>query len=498
MILPSLKMKKTQVYGKIYLEEKDVILKMNKKTIKLIIFNFFVFIGVGIFGNAFFWDESIHKAGEITDETIRLAIITTVISIAISVYLYNKKFFYGVKNVKDNQDQYKINIYKKKTNDFIYLKRDLEEYYNHESNKYLFPGYVLEKSVKVVYEQSLKLSRLELGIAGYSDKFNNLIITSEFNEIEYNATIITNFTGNEINLITPNKNDFDLLRSNFNKTRNEKSYEENKKTVDKNESLIKLDKDTKNRIKKMLSLDLSQNQIDRIHNFYDRSIVKKNKLSSGFGFSETTKETIMSYKDISLVKNENELDLYLSKDKYILFFDPTNDEDIYPIETQEFELLNDLGMIEQNTDYPNIIKVKDIRKGENWINLSKGNKKEIIFPNKIIQQHVKNGYDFEIYVSKLLVHNGFKNVQVTKGSGDQGVDIFATSEDNVTYGFQTKYYTGTVGNDAVQQIIAGKTFYKIHVGVVVTNSFFTKSAIELADRSGILLWDMKKLNELAI
>lgn len=42
------------------------------------------------------------------------------------------------------------------------------------------------------------------------------------------------------------------------------------------------------------------------------------------------------------------------------------------------------------------------------------------------------GHEFEYYCAKLLVKCGFEEVQVTKGSGDYGVDILAEKE-GVTY-----------------------------------------------------------------
>lgn len=53
-----------------------------------------------------------------------------------------------------------------------------------------------------------------------------------------------------------------------------------------------------------------------------------------------------------------------------------------------------------------------------------------------------------------------------------------------------------IGNKAVQETFAGKAFYECHIGVVLTNQYFTKSAKELAQKNGIILWDRKKLIEL--
>ena len=103
-----------------------------------------------------------------------------------------------------------------------------------------------------------------------------------------------------------------------------------------------------------------------------------------------------------------------------------------------------------------------------------------------------DGHEFENFCATLLKQNGFKNVSVTKGSGDQGIDVLATKDD-IKYGIQCKCYSSEVGNKAVQEAFSGKTFYNRHVGVVLTNNYFTASAKELAEKNGIILWDRKQL-----
>lgn len=102
------------------------------------------------------------------------------------------------------------------------------------------------------------------------------------------------------------------------------------------------------------------------------------------------------------------------------------------------------------------------------------------------------GREFELFCAKLLLHNGFVNVTLTQSSGDQGVDIIAY-KDSIKYGIQCKCYTADVGNKAVQEVLAGRTFYNCDVGVVLTNSYFTKAAVALAQKSRIHLWDRDKL-----
>lgn len=105
------------------------------------------------------------------------------------------------------------------------------------------------------------------------------------------------------------------------------------------------------------------------------------------------------------------------------------------------------------------------------------------------------GHDFERFCAKLLEANGFSNVNVTPGSNDQGIDILAEKQD-VKYAIQCKRYSSDVGNKAVQEVFAGKSYYGCHVGVVLTNRYFTSSAKELAAKTQIFLWDRNVLNSL--
>lgn len=104
------------------------------------------------------------------------------------------------------------------------------------------------------------------------------------------------------------------------------------------------------------------------------------------------------------------------------------------------------------------------------------------------------GHDFEYYCADLLRNDGFYNVEVTQGSGDQGIDILA-EKGGVKYGIQCKCYSKDIGNKAVQEAFAGKTFYHCHVAAVLTNRYFTRSAKELASINQVLLWDRDQLEK---
>ena len=105
------------------------------------------------------------------------------------------------------------------------------------------------------------------------------------------------------------------------------------------------------------------------------------------------------------------------------------------------------------------------------------------------------GLDFEYYCADLLAARGFIDVEVTKGSGDYGIDILAEKE-GVTYAIQCKRYSGPVGVKAVQEAYAGRDFYDRMVGCVLTNQYFTQPAVEAAARLKILLWDRDYLESM--
>lgn len=98
------------------------------------------------------------------------------------------------------------------------------------------------------------------------------------------------------------------------------------------------------------------------------------------------------------------------------------------------------------------------------------------------------GREFEFFCGELLEKCGYENVFVTRASGDQGVDIIAY-KNNVRYAFQCKRYDGKVNNKAVQEVNTGRNMYSCFRAVVITNSYFTRGAKELAKVSHVELWD---------
>lgn len=107
---------------------------------------------------------------------------------------------------------------------------------------------------------------------------------------------------------------------------------------------------------------------------------------------------------------------------------------------------------------------------------------------------VMNGFEFESFLIKLFSNMGYK-VEQTKLSGDQGADLIIERNKNKTV-VQAKCYSGKISNKAVQEVVASIKYYKASDGIIVTNSYFTPSAIKLADSNQVRLIDRNKLKEL--
>ncbi|USK71246.1 restriction endonuclease [Peribacillus asahii] len=104
-----------------------------------------------------------------------------------------------------------------------------------------------------------------------------------------------------------------------------------------------------------------------------------------------------------------------------------------------------------------------------------------------------DGHEFEYFLSELFTKLGYYT-EVTKGSGDYGIDLIA-SKKHVKIGIQAKCYSDKVPNKAVQEVIAGLSYYGLDQGMVVTNNYFTQAAKNQAQKANIILWDRDSLME---
>lgn len=104
-------------------------------------------------------------------------------------------------------------------------------------------------------------------------------------------------------------------------------------------------------------------------------------------------------------------------------------------------------------------------------------------------------YLFESFIAVVYGERQF-NCKVTPRSGDKGVDVLAFGSEG--FAIQCKHGKTKVGNDAIQEIVAGAKYYemkeqRMFKPCVVTNSEFTPQARELAVANNVELVDGKKL-----
>jgi hypothetical protein len=103
-------------------------------------------------------------------------------------------------------------------------------------------------------------------------------------------------------------------------------------------------------------------------------------------------------------------------------------------------------------------------------------------------------YEFEQFCASRLSGAGW-NARATQASGDQGADVVAEKDGKVAV-FQCKMYSQPVGNKAVQEIVAAKSFHHADYAAVVSNADYTRSARALAQANGVLLLHYHDLDDL--
>ena len=156
---------------------------------------------------------------------------------------------------------------------------------------------------------------------------------------------------------------------------------------------------------------------------------------------------------------------------------------------------------ELNLGYARAARIIDTLEARGFVGPFEGNRpREILFswdhfqePLAAVEKGINlidemDGHDFEYWCADLLKKDGFEKVEVTPGSGDQGVDVLA-EKGGVKYAIQCKCYSKDLGNTPIQEVESGRIYYGCHVGVVMTNRYFTSGAKDLAQKTGTLLWD---------
>ena len=108
------------------------------------------------------------------------------------------------------------------------------------------------------------------------------------------------------------------------------------------------------------------------------------------------------------------------------------------------------------------------------------------------------GDRFTTVVVNFMHKNGFPLTDKNKRiSADFKADAFARDENNATYAVQCKYHSEKYKEctEGVREAILGKINYEREKAIAVTNTKFTKKAIEYAEENGVILWDGEYLRD---
>lgn len=99
-----------------------------------------------------------------------------------------------------------------------------------------------------------------------------------------------------------------------------------------------------------------------------------------------------------------------------------------------------------------------------------------------------DGRGLEDFLYYYLTSLGFK-VKKTKHSHDYGADLIVEFQKKIIVIQCKLYYNHSVGNSAIQEIATAKNYYNALRAIVITNSYFTNSAITLSKASDVTLID---------
>lgn len=107
-------------------------------------------------------------------------------------------------------------------------------------------------------------------------------------------------------------------------------------------------------------------------------------------------------------------------------------------------------------------------------------------------------YEFEHAVAAVLRGLGWTEVEVTKGSGDRGIDVVGIDPDGWRTVVQCKRYSySPVGGPDVRNLAGARVQHGADRAMLVTTATFTKQAYEAAERTQIELMTGEDLVMLA-
>jgi restriction system protein len=102
-----------------------------------------------------------------------------------------------------------------------------------------------------------------------------------------------------------------------------------------------------------------------------------------------------------------------------------------------------------------------------------------------------NGQEFELYLKRVFERYGYL-VELTPRSNDYGADLILR-KGTKKYVVQAKCHRNTIGIKAVKEVNGAIKYYKVDGAFVVTNQYFSASAVRLAKANDVLLIDRDEL-----
>lgn len=279
-------------------------------------------------------------------------------------------------------------------------------------------------------------------------------------------------------------------------------------TLRKSKAQIKREETEKEKLRNSIAVLKSSSDFNLIVGFVKKigdnySIADLSRLTSiinskGYQLNQANVESLINqekerqYKEVKynqFVKkinhnNADNFDVYL--ENFEKFYSIDNEEEVELF----LNFLQNNGLNITKEDLSRQYELLEIRKFEEF--LSNDSISEEISIKDIDEM---SGYQFESFLFNLFKKQGYEVIH-TPSSYDQGADLILKGFGE-TIAIQAKcYFNQTVGNSAVQEIVGALKYYDAERGIVITNSYFTQSAIDLARSNNIILLNREKLQKL--
>lgn len=130
--------------------------------------------------------------------------------------------------------------------------------------------------------------------------------------------------------------------------------------------------------------------------------------------------------------------------------------------------------------------------------ITKERYKKKLLSSGLLEIDQMDGVTFEYFLFFVFQKLGYK-VSTTSKSHDYGADLIL-KKDGVVFVCQAKRKRDKVGINAVQEVLGARYYYKADKAFVMTNSFYTKSAVNLANTADVKLLNrsdlIEKMNEI--